>query len=167
MPPDFSIDLFSTPHGQGSVSWICPIVWLMDMPNSLAFDTMAPHVEWVLSVLDNLDLSIPACFSTIMVHLASVSLEMALWGLMKLTKSCLDFLVLDKYALMADTTQRRLSSEKDVRWTVDSESPVRFDFRNVFRSNVASSLSMLKPSRDNAIIVWPYVLWLIAIGLLL
>ena len=79
-------------------------------------------------------------------------------GLMKLTKSCLDLLislVLDKYAQMADTTHRRLSCEKDVRWIVDSGSPVRFDLRSVFRSNVASSLSISRPSRDNATIVWP------------
>ena len=56
---------------------------------------------------------------------------------------------------MADTTHSRLSFDKDVRCTVDSGFPVRFDFRSVFRSKVASSLSMSRPSSDSAIIVWP------------
>ena len=59
-----------------------------------------------------------------MVHLASVSLEVALCGFIKLT-SCRDLLiplVLDKYALMADTTHRHLSSGNAVSCTVDSGS---------------------------------------------
>ena len=121
------------------------------MLKSLAFDAMAPHVEWKVYFVG----SIPAYFSMPMVHLASMSLEMGLRGLMKLTKSCLDLLislVLDKYALKADTTLvMRERCEMDCgQWV-----PCVVRLKECFRSNAASSLSISRQSRDKPTIVWP------------
>ena len=40
---------------------------------------------------------------------------------------------------------------------MDSGSPAQLNLSSVFRSNVASSLVIPRPSNDNAIMVWP--LW--------
>ena len=76
---------------------------LTEIPNCLAFDTIVPHVECEAYLF----VSIPAYLRMPMVHW-QVSLEMALCGLIKLTSSWHDLLislVLDIYAIMADTTQ--------------------------------------------------------------